>query len=94
MGQIPIRKGKQDMAELVVGEEVSFLLKKDSAKEWETRMEILPSLDAPVKAGEKVGEMIYLIDGKEVGRTALLTAESIEKADIGTMLERLLRQWF
>ena len=94
MGQIPIRKGMQDKVDLVVGEEASFLLKKDSAKEWETKVETLPSLDAPIKAGEKVGEVIYLIDGKEVGRAALLTAEEIKKADIGTMLERMLRQWF
>jgi D-alanyl-D-alanine carboxypeptidase (penicillin-binding protein 5/6) len=94
MGQIPVRKGMQDEVDLVVGEETSFLLKKDSAKEWETKVETLPSLDAPVKVGEKVGEVIYLIDGQEVGRAALLTAEEIKKADIGTMLERLMKQWF
>ncbi len=94
MGQIPVRKGMQDEVDLVVGEETSFLLKKDSAKEWETKVETLPSLDAPVEAGEKVGEVIYLIDGQEVGRAPLLTAEDIKKADISTMLERLLRLWF
>ena len=94
MGQIPVKKGMQDEVDLMVGEEISFLLKKDGAKEWETKVQTLPSLDAPVKAGEKVGEVIYLIDGQEVGRAALLTAEEIKKADIGTMLERLLKQWF
>ena len=94
MGQIPVKKGMQDEVDLVVGEEISFLLQKDGAKEWETKVETLPFLDAPVKAGEKVGEVIYLIDGQEVGRAALLTAEEIKKADIGTMLERLLKQWF
>ena len=94
MGQISVKKGKQDMVDLVVGEEVSFLLKKDHAKEWETKITTLPSLDAPVQAGERAGEIIYLIDGQEVGRADLLTAEKIEKADIGTMLERMFRQWF
>ena len=94
MGQIPVKKGMQDEVDLMVGEEISFLLQKDGAKEWETKVQTLPSLDAPVKAGEKVGEVIYLIDGQEVGRAALLTAEEIKKADIGMMLERLLKQWF
>ena len=94
MGQIPVKKGMQDEVDLVVGEEISFLLQKDGAKEWETKVETLPFLDAPVKAGEKVGEVIYLIDGQEVGRAALLTAEAVKKADIGTMLERLMKQWF
>ena len=45
-------------------------------------------------AGEKVGELIYLLHGKEVGRTDLITAEAVEKANINTMLQRMLRQWF
>ena len=94
MGQIPVKKGMQDEVDLVIGEEISFLLQKDGAKEWETKVETFPFLDAPVKSGEKVGEVIYLIDGQEVGRAALLTAEEIKKADIGTMLERLMKQWF
>ena len=44
--------------------------------------------------GEKVGELIYLLHGKEVGRTDLITAEAVEKANINTMLQRMLRQWF
>ena len=56
-------------------------MKKDTGGEWETRTEVLPSLDAPVEAGEKVGELVYLIGGEEVGRTELITAEAIEKAN-------------
>ena len=39
-------------------------------------------------------ELIYLLHGKEVGRTDLITAEAVEKANINTMLQRMLRQWF
>ena len=69
-------------------------LKKDIGGEWETKTELLPAMDAPVAAGEKVGELIYLLHGKEVGRTDLITAEAVEKANINTMLQRMLRQWF
>lgn len=94
MGEIPITKGMEDTVDAVAAEEITFLLKKDSGKDWETRTELLPSLSAPVQAGEKIGEVIYLIDGQEVGRTDLITAKNMEKADIGTMLERMFRQWF
>ena len=94
MAEIPITKGMADTVDAVVKEEISFLLKKDSGKEWETKVETLPTVDAPVKKGEKVGEVVYTISGKEVGRADLITAEDVEKADLGTMLERMLKIWF
>lgn len=94
MAEISVTKGMADTVPAVVKEEISILLEKDMGSEWETQVEILPSLDAPVEAGEKVGEVIYLIHGTEVGRTDLITAEAVEKADINTMLERMLKRWF
>ena len=94
MAEIPITKGMADTVDAVVKEEISFLLKKDSGKEWETKVETLPTVDAPVKKGEKEGEVVYTISGKEAGRADLITAEDVEKADLGTMLERMLKIWF
>lgn len=94
MAEIPVTKGMENTVDAVVKEETSFLLKKDGSKDWETKTEVLPAVDAPVKAGEKVGEMVYLINGEEMGRTDLVAAEDVEKADLSTMLERMLMMWF
>ena len=94
MAEIPVTKGMDDTVSAIVKEEISFLLKKDGGKDWETAAETLPVLHAPVQKGEKVGEVVYLINGAEVGRTDLIAAEEVEKADIGTMLERMLKIWF
>ena len=93
MGEISVAKGMTDTVPAVVKEEISMLLKKDAGSEWETKQELLPSVDAPVAAGEKVGELIYLIHGKEVGRTDLVTAAAVERANINAMLQRMLKQW-
>ena len=93
MTQIPVTKGMAEEVPLVVKEEISMLLKKDAAKDWETRMEVLPDLDAPVAAGEKAGELVYLINGEEVGRTDLVTGTAVEKANIDQMLQWLLKHW-
>lgn len=94
MAEICVTKGMTDTVPAVVKEEISILLQKDMGSEWETQVKVMPSLDAPVEAGEKVGEVIYLIHGTEVGRTDLITAVAVEKADINTMLERMLKRWF
>ena len=94
MAEISVTKGMADTVDGVVKEEISFLLKKDGGKDWETKTEVLPRVDAPVQAGEKLGEVIYLINGEEVGRTDLIASENVEKTDLSTMLERMLQQWF
>ncbi len=91
--RIPVTKGKRNDVGAVVKEEISMLVKKGGAGDWETRTEVLPSLDAPVTKGEKVGELIYLINGEEVGRTELITAEDAPKATIQTMLQRMIGKW-
>lgn len=93
MAQIPVTKGMAEEVPLVIKEEVSMLLKKDAAKDWETRMEVLPDLAAPITAGEKAGELVYLINGEEVGRTDLVTGTAVEKANINQMLQWLLKHW-
>ena len=94
MGKISVTKGMEDSVDAVVKEETAFLVKKDDGKEWETKTEILPFLAAPVEKGEKVGELLYLINGEMVGHTDLVAEDTVEKADIGTMLERMLKLWF
>ena len=94
MAEISVTKGMADTVDGIVKEEISFLLKKDGGKEWETKTEVLPRIDAPVQEGEKLGEVIYLINGEEVGRTDLIASENVEKTDLSTMLERMLKRWF
>lgn len=93
MAEIPVTKGRKETVSAVVGEEISILLQKEQGGDWETRLEVLPSLHAPVKAGEKAGELVYLVQGEEVGRVPLVTADEVEQANLYTMLERMLRHW-
>ena len=70
-----------------------FLLQKEDTKDWQTGTELLPFLKAPVKKGEKVGEVIYMINGEEIGRAALTAAQDVDRAGLGRMLERMLILW-
>lgn len=94
MAKIPVTKGMKESVSAVIGEEISILLEKEQGSDWETRLEVLPSLHAPIKAGEKAGELVYLVQGEEVGRIPLVTAEDVEQANLYMMLERMLKHWF
>ena len=40
-------------------------------------------LRAPVRKGDVLGEQIYFLDEKEIGRSRILAREEVEKADFG-----------
>lgn len=93
MGEVPVEKGMTDPVEAVVAEEISVLVPKGKEAQWETKTELLPAVSAPVEAGTKVGELVYLRDGEEVGRVELTAGENVEKANVDTMLRRMLAGW-
>ena len=93
MGEVPVEKGMTDTVEAVVVEEISVLVPKGKEAQWETRTELLPAVSAPVEAGTKVGELVYLRDGEEVGRVELTAGEDVAKANMDTMLRRMLAGW-
>lgn len=93
MGEVPVEKGMTDTVEAVVAEEISVLVPKGKEAQWETKTELLPAVSAPVEAGTKVGELVYLRDGEEVGRVELIAGENVEKANVDTMLRRMLAGW-
>lgn len=93
MGEVPVEKGMTDTVEAVVAEEISVLVPKGKEAQWETRTELLPAVSAPVEAGTKVGELVYIRDGEEVGRVELTAGENVAKANVDTMLRRMLAGW-
>lgn len=93
MGEVPVEKGMTDTVEAVVAEEISVLVPKGKEAQWETKTELLLAVSAPVEAGTKVGELVYLRDGEEVGRVELTAGENVEKANVDTMLRRMLAGW-
>lgn len=93
MGEVPVEKGMTDMVEAVVAEEISVLVPKGKEAQWKTRTELLPAVSAPVEVGTKVGELVYLRDGEEVGRVELTAGEDVAKANMDTMLRRMLAGW-
>ena len=52
-------------------------------------LDIPESLDAPIKMGVEIGEMRLMLSGEELGRVALLTADSVEASPLLVLWERI-----
>jgi len=89
----PLRvlKGKNETVDIKpVNESFSLLVSKGSNNEIETRVEVKENVVAPVEENQKVGEIKYIYDGKEVGKTDIVTSESVAKESFFDVYTRTL----
>ncbi|MCI2000998.1 MAG: D-alanyl-D-alanine carboxypeptidase [Clostridia bacterium] len=92
-GDITVTKGKLEKVPIETADDVSVLMKKGSDKKITEDRYIKDSLQAPFNKGENAGEVVYMLDGKEVGRTEIVTSEGVEKAGYTYNLGRILKKW-
>jgi D-alanyl-D-alanine carboxypeptidase len=55
----------------------SFLWPKTENETIRTKVELDTELTAPLVAGTKVGQAVFELDGREIGRVDLLCGESV-----------------
>lgn len=72
--------GKQNRITLVPASAAAVTLPKSESASAEVRMEVPASVDAPLAAGAKIGQLVYSAGGRELHRVDLVAANPIERA--------------
>lgn len=94
VGNISVKKGNKLSVSAVYGTDTRVLVTKGQKGKVEKEVVLVPGLSAPVALNQKVGEVIYKIDGKEVGRFDLLASERIDKISYKSIFAKLVVRWF
>lgn len=89
-----VTKGVTSKVNLVVESDVGLLLKKGEDKNIEQTINLEENISAPVAQGQKVGEIVYTLNGVEVGRTNIVAESSVEKKTFFTLAAYVYRNWF
>ena len=87
----PYKRGTVVRASAKDPESFRLLMRKD--EKVECRTEIPDALTAPVKKGDQVGKICFLLDGEEVGSCKLTARESVEAYDLGTVYHALFPEF-
>lgn len=82
---------KEQIAPKVSGS--GFVVKKGNKSKLEARFEMEESVSAPVEDGQKLGEIIYTIDGEEVTRRDVCATERVDKINAVQIFLRCLADW-
>lgn len=70
--------GKKNRVTLIPAGPAAVTLPKDDAASAEVRIEAPASVDGPLRAGAKVGQLVYSAGGRELHRVDLVAAEAVE----------------
>ena len=91
---VPVLLGTRDTVQPVTARECSILLEKGKAGTVTTQMELADSVEAPVEAGQKLGELKVLVDGEQVDAIDLVAADEVPRLGFGGILKRFLNTLF
>jgi len=94
IGEIPVVKGAKEQVQVKIKNQVHALVPKGRSVELEKRIEADSAVRAPFDKGARAGEIVYLYEGKEVGRSELVTAEAVKRAALHDIIGRALNGWF
>lgn len=89
-GEVTVAGGKQETVEGEYEGEFTYL--STSAEDFSqitSQIRWKEDLRAPVRKGDVLGEQIYFLDEKEIGRSRILAREEVEKADFGYCLGKM-----
>ena len=91
---ISIKEGVQDTINCEYEKTFSYLI-TDGEKEDDIQKEIVykENLTAPIAKGDVVGELIYSINGTEIGRISILSGSDVRKANYLDYLKKALKKF-
>lgn len=88
---VPVEKGKEEFANIVVLDDVSTVNKKGHKMGEITYDLVVDKIKAPIKKGEVIGNLTIKEDGKKVTTVDVTIDKSIEKAGLFTIYLRYLK---
>lgn len=91
---VDVTKGIKESTDAIIQNETGILIKKGQDKEIQQTIQMEEKLVAPISENQKIGEIIYSLDGKKIARTNIIAKEKIDKKTFSNILSYLYKNWF
>lgn len=87
---LPVKNGTVDRMEVLAGGKLAYPLREEEKPRVKTELKLPNYLRAPVKEGEKVGEMAVYLDEKKIGSLPLVAKSTVESVGLW---QKILKLW-
>ena len=92
--KVKVEKGIEKEVELAYKESSGVVLKRGISANIETKVAVNEKLKAPIKNGEKLGKVEFLLDGKKIASSDLVACSDVHKIGTFTNFKYITHQWF
>jgi D-alanyl-D-alanine carboxypeptidase (penicillin-binding protein 5/6) len=92
--QVRVSKGSSLKVNAVTDSDIFVLLNKGEEKNIKKTAELREVVNAPLKTGDKIGELVISINDKEVGRYNLVCDADVSKSSFLNNLRNSIIYWF
>ncbi|MCR6545821.1 D-alanyl-D-alanine carboxypeptidase [Dehalobacterium formicoaceticum] len=89
---LPIGKGEVDQVGLVTANKVGIVQKKGEKANLSSKATATKYITAPIKKGDKLGELTLIRDGKEIDKIDLVANQDVGRGGLGRQITKMLRQ--
>lgn len=92
---LPVAKGKTDAVNYKAKEEFSYLCLKDvNPADITKEITLVDKVTAPIQANDKIGEVTYLLKGKNIGTVDIVAADTVDKATFKDYFGKIIKDFF
>ena len=91
---VDVAPGVVDQVQPVLGQSSRILVDKSQINEVTTAVRLTEGVEAPVEAGQKLGELVVSVAGEERQTIPLVAAQAVERITLPGIFLRLLEQLF
>lgn len=93
-GVVKVRKGAENELTAVTEKSLGVTIEKGNDKNLWVESKLSPEVNAPVKAGQKLGELLLYSGNELLATTDLVAEKSVEKAGAGQQIKRSFQKIF
>ncbi len=90
---IKVLKGERDMVKIELDKGFETMIEKNRKKEIKGEVTLIEGITAPVKKGDKVGEVTFKIGDEVLGKCNVNAAEDVNKKGFARLYLEVIRNW-
>lgn len=92
-GQLPVNGGHPEGIQLILDRALTLLVSKGEEQQIQLQPMLPESVDAPVEAGQEIGKVQVVLDGRVLAELPVTAATGAEVKGLGNSLKKLMRHW-
>lgn len=92
--EISIDKGIENTVNAIAENDNGILIKKGQNKDVVQTVQLPDNINAPVSAGQVLGNITYSLNGTEISKVNIVAEKSVDKNTAFNMIEHVVFNWF